>query len=135
MNAVDFWGLLRRCRFGAARNRDEAALGALISALAELSDVEVLDFAGNFRDEVAALDLGDLRDVANQLWVLNDDSWLHLRAWCVSKGPDVVARLRRRCAALRAIGVAHQSPFQPPSGEIFLYCGEYARVSCEVATR
>ena len=132
MNAVEFWGLLQRCRSGAARDSDEAALEALISALAELSDERVLDFVQTFRREVESIDVGELRDVADQLWVLTEDSWLHLRAWCVSKGPDFVERLRRRGTTLRRVAAVDGSPFEAPSGEIFLYCGEYARVSREV---
>jgi hypothetical protein len=132
MKADDFWALLRRSRSGIARRRDEIALAALTAALAELTDAAVLEFEARFRAEVDVLDRGDLRDVADQLWVLNEETWLHLRAWCVSMGPDFVASLRENSAGLRHAASPHGGPFDVPSGEIFLYCGEYARVTHEV---
>jgi hypothetical protein len=134
MNVGDFWAVVRRSRAGAARDQDEVALVALTSALAEISDEAILEFDRTFRGIVDGLDLGELRDVADQLWVLNDDTWLYLRAWIVSKGPELVERLRRKATGLRRIALQHGGPFDAPSGEIFLYCGEYARVNRQVAT-
>jgi hypothetical protein len=133
MNAVDFWAVIHRSRRGAARDKDDVALTALTAVLAEFSDDEILDFDSTFRAQVDALDLPELREIADQLWMLSDDGWLHLRAWCVSNGTDFVDTLRQRGTALRGISKDHECPFTPPSGEIFLYCGEYARVMHEVA--
>lgn len=126
---AEFWDAIHACRTGIARDKDEAALALLTSRLTASDAGTIAQFEECFRQEVDALNDGALRDIAQQLWVLNDEDWLHLRAWCVSKGREFVDRLRRSSAMLRSIASQRGGPFDPPSGEVFLYCAAYARVT------
>lgn len=133
MKSDDFWSLIRHSRDGLAEADDGAALVGLTSALAELNEQDIMAFDERFREEVAGLDRADLRDVANQLWVLSEEDWRNFRAWCVSQGPVFIERLRSQTGALRDVAVVSGGPFDAPSGELFLYSADYARVTREVS--
>lgn len=129
VTAPEFWAIIQGCRSGIGVDKDEAALALLTSHLSASDPRTIALFEARFRAEVDALNDEVLRDIAQQLWVLNDEGWLHLRAWCVSKGREFVDRVRRRGAMLRSIAAQRGGPFDVPSGEVFLYCAEYARVT------
>lgn len=133
MNLEEFWGIIRRSREGSAHEMDGEALVALTNMLSELDARAIAEFEELFEAEIEKLDTLALRDVANQLWVLNDDTWTYFLAWCVSHGREFVERVARDVGALRGIASRSGGPFDTPSGELFLYCADYARVTRELS--
>lgn len=132
MNTEEFWLLVQHLTVPPADSRQAAA--TLLSALTALDEQELAEFERHFQSQVDALDTTELRDVAGQLWVLNDEDWRNLRAWCVCRGPVAVDRLIHDASWLRRIAPDGESPFDAPSGELFLYCADYARVNRAAAT-
>jgi hypothetical protein len=128
MKTDDFWLLIDRTR---RSSHDEAPmLAALTAELQGLREPAIIAFEQQLRDQMARLDQPRLRDVAEQLWVLRDDGWRHLRAWCVSRGLEFVQRLQANPSRIfRELADGRSGPFDPPDGELFLYCAEYARVA------
>ena len=133
MNLEEFWSIIRRSREGSAREMDGEALVALTNILSELEARGIAQFEEHFQSEIEKLDTLGLRDVGHQLWVLNDDTWTYFLAWCVSQGRDFVERVAGDVAALRGIASRSGGPFDTPSGELFLYCADYARVTRELS--
>ena len=127
MTTEDFWHFVRRAHAG---GRFEAALLATLTAdLQRAGQRTITAFEQKLREQVARLDTASLRDVATQLWVLSDDDWLHFRAWCVSQGADFVHQLETAPGRVLRDIAAGGGPFEPPNGELFLYCADYARVA------
>lgn len=132
MTTEDFWTIVHQARRLAG---EEVALAALTAELARRGERAISGFDRQARREIAHLDIPEVRDVAEQLWVISDDAWLHLRAWCVSQGEEFVARVKTAPGrTLRVVAERRAGPFDPPSGELFLYCTEYARVARTGAT-
>lgn len=132
MTTDEFWMVVDQTRRHAAD--DAAGLAALTAELARRGERAIAGFERQARREVSQLDAPDLRDVTEQLWVLSDESWFNFRAWCVSQGHDFVSKLMAAPArVLRPVADARSGPFDVPTGELFLYCAEYARVARAVA--
>ena len=128
MRTDDFWQLIDRTRRHAAG--ESAALAALTAELQRAGEASLTQFEHQLRRQLAALDTLELRDIAAQLWVLPDEAWLHLRAWWVSQGRSFIERLQANPGpSLRRLAETRQGPFDPPNGELFLYCAEFARVA------
>ncbi len=105
-------------------------MASLTCELQRLGEPAIGEFEHHVEQQLSSLDLSHLRDVATQLWVVSDEAWLHFRAWCISQGRDFVDRLvADPGGVLRHVAAGRGGPFDPPNGEIFLYCGEYARVA------
>lgn len=128
MRTEEFWLILE----GAGRGPlgEAAALIALTTELQRLGPKAIDSFESHLGAQVARLDSKALRDIAEQLWLLTDESWLHFRAWCVGQGRAFVERLLERpSAVLRDLASRRDGPFDPPNGELFLYCSDYARIA------
>lgn len=128
MSTDEFWAMVQQTR---RDPRGEApALAALTAELETRGDAAIEAFEAHVAQQLAALDTLALRDVANQLWVLSDEAWLHFRAWCVSRGAEFVAQVQREPGrVLRKVAAEAGGPFDAPKGELFLYCAEYARIA------
>lgn len=128
MRTDDFWLIVQGAR--RARPDDGAALASLTGELQRRGESVIRQFEQQVNAEVARLDSRVLRDIATQLWVFTDESWLDFRAWCVSQGREFVDRLTAHpSAVLRELANRRGGPFDPPNGELFLYCADYARVA------
>jgi hypothetical protein len=129
MRTDDFWLIVHRTRRDLLRG-DAPSLTALTTELQRLGETAIDAFESHARQQVAELDLPALRDVATQLWVISDDSWLHFRAWCVGQGREFVAQVvAEPSRVLRRLAGDRAGPFDAPNGELFLYCADYARVA------
>lgn len=128
MRTDDFWAMVQRTR--QERHGESVALAALTGELQRLGEDSIRSFEQHLHEQLAALDTLVLRDVATQLWVLSDDAWLHFRAWCISQGRTFVATITAEPGrVLREVAATRSGPFDPPNGELFLYCADYARVA------
>jgi hypothetical protein len=128
MSTDDFWNIVRRARQQGANEGER--LAALTRELQRLDEPALRDFEGHVATQLTALDTEALRDIARQLWVMPDEAWLHFRGWCLSEGKDFVRVLLQHPAPmLKRIEAERGGPFDPPNGELFLYCAEYARVA------
>ena len=131
MTPAEFWHIVQSSP--APRHDHRRAATRLLARLATLDNAGLAEFERRFRAETEALDLAVLHDTAAQLWALTDESWLHLRAWCVSQGEPFVRRMRVVPEMLRTVSAEFSDPFCPPTGELFLYCADYARVQRETS--
>lgn len=129
MKSADFWRLVQ-CNCHVAPLDDDADAS---NAFAELDAATLLGFHARLQLELAALDTPELREVADQLWVLDVSAWLNLRAWCILQGPVFVGQVRRHPAVLRAASTTHPGPFEPPNGEPWLDGLESACVARQLA--
>jgi hypothetical protein len=128
MTTDEFWRIVQRTH--RPQFDEEAALAALTRELSRLGEPGITAFEKRVLREIAELDTPLLREVADQLWVLSDESWLHFRAWCVSEGREFVQDMKTIPGRLlRRIAAEGDGPFDPPSGALFLFCAEYARVA------
>ncbi len=129
MRTDDFWLIVQG---SGGRSADPDFLAELSHALQRGGDASIAGFERHVREQVNALDTLEIRDVADQLWVLNDEQWLHLRAWCVTQGREFVSELAERPGrVLRRVADGRAGPFDPPSGEVLLDCADLARVAAE----
>lgn len=128
MRTENFWAIVQRSSRG--RQDEAGALVSLTNELQRLGERAIGEFEHHVQQQLCSLDLSEIRDVATQLWVLSDEAWLHFRAWCISQGREFVDRLTAEPGrVLRQVAASRGGPFDPPNGEIFLYCGEYARIA------
>jgi len=128
MRTEEFWNIVQRARQQGASEAER--LAALTRELQRLDEPSLRSFERNVAEHLQALDTEPLRDIATQLWVLPEDAWLHFRGWCVSEGREFVKELSVHPAqALKQVEATRSGPFDPPNGELFLYCAEYARVA------
>lgn len=127
MSTDEFWTIVEQSRRMAS---DEAAiLAALTADLARRGDRTIAEFEQRTRGEIERLDTPELRDVTDQLWVLPQEGWGSFRAWCVSQGRAFVDALRTSPGrVLLPVTGARNGPFDPPKGDHFLYCADFARV-------
>jgi hypothetical protein len=128
MTPEEFWALIDTS-YAESDAEFEVGVARLIGALAARGQRVIAQFETRLQAETEALNIAELRAVAEQLWVLNDESWRNLRAWCVSRGRDFGVALRQKPARLAAVAAKRRGPFDPPNGELFLFCPDYARVS------
>jgi hypothetical protein len=127
MMCEDFWQLVQKAHTPSPSGA--TPIGVLTAALAGRDQGEIANFAARLRREADLLDRQSIRAVADQLWLLDGESWLHMRAWCVGEGADFVAQLKRTPSLLRVVAESFPAPFEPPTGELLLYCADYARVA------
>lgn len=129
MRTEDFWHIVQRT---SGKPGEPNSLVELTAELQRAGESTINAFERQVRRQVIALDTAELRDVAGQLWVLNDEQWLHVRAWFVSQGQEfVTGLLANPSRVLRRVADGRAGPFDPPSGEVFLYCADFARVARE----
>lgn len=128
MRTDDFWLIVQRARQQGATEAER--LAALTRELQRIGESALRVFEAHVDEQLDILDTPLLRDIAQQLWVLSDEAWLHFRAWCIAEGRDFVDELLANPSrVLLRVSGARRGPFDPPSGELFLYCAEYARVA------
>jgi hypothetical protein len=128
MKTEDFWLIVQRARQQGSGEPEQ--LAALTRELQRLPEAELRGFETHVNAQLQRLDTEVLRDIATQLWVLPDDAWRHFRGWCIGEGRAFVTELLANpTKVLKRVSDTRAGPFDPPNGELFLYCAEYARVA------
>lgn len=121
------WQLIDEARFD-GKEDDAAVCEALIRKLG-ICDHDGLDnFEAFFTEQIAALDTPAVRESVRQFWTLNDESWLYLRAWLVSRGSEFFNAARTGPKmAMEVVASYYPGLFNVPNGERFLQCATKAR--------